>query len=707
MTTINTDFTGAQEVPYVSIPSGWVKFGTWQRLTSLGGKIRGNTFGQLVYNTYASGFRSISAPMSWGSSSTASEWALAFLNASQTGFSAIVKNSSITLRKEVAGVGGATIATLTTTNTADANFTLEFDDSTGGITFKKAGVSVLTGTYTDTPNLFPAIQSYINGNAQSFSTTVIQYAGVQTVTSINGGSPITASQSTVSAVTTGFGGLPTSITTNAAGVTCSDITGTTNAPSWTQTVRTDGAVFPKSGTTVNFTFVNGSESASKTQVINKDATETEITVNTPVLDDDTYAFSAIKTATGRTAVNGDIAYVSFPPAMLTNGVNTLTPAEAFLPNGEINCYNAGTFTLWVWTLATGVNYRYDITVSEAAADTTPDAFTFGSATNANLNTDTTGPTQATIAGVTAGVDILATPDSGLSYRFKTSSGGTFGSWLTTASNVQLGYVIEAKLTSSSSYNTLRTLGLNVGGTVGQLSVTTRAADTTPSPFSFGSRSNVQLSTVTPSLVQVTVAGVDGGIDISAAASGGLSYRVSTDGGATFGAWTTSTTNVRLGHVIEARVTSSSSYNTAVVGTLTIGGVAGTFTVTTRVSDTAPDDFSFESVRHVTPTAVITSPTTVTVAGVDAGLDIATTASGGLEYRFNSGAGYGAWTTGSSNVRLGYLVQVRLAAPATAGQTATGTLTMGGVSGTFSVTAGSSSGVAEDTLGMATLKMEPL
>lgn len=202
-------------------------------------------------------------------------------------------------------------------------------------------------------------------SAATISSLVSGYTPAQTVTSINGGSPITSSQSAVAAITTGFSGLPTTITTNATGVTCGTISGTTNAPTWMQTVRTDGAVFPKSGTVVTYTFTKSAETASGTQTINKDTDQTAVIVASPINDDTTCLFGAIFAVTGRSAANLDEVYHAIPAPMLTNGIDTILPADAIAPDGTMQFYNAGTFPCWIWTAATGINYYYLVTITES------------------------------------------------------------------------------------------------------------------------------------------------------------------------------------------------------------------------------------------------------------------------------------------------------------------------------------------------------
>jgi hypothetical protein len=115
--------------------------------------------------------------------------------------------------------------------------------------------------------------------------------------------------------------------------------------------------------------------------------------------------------------------------------------------------------------------------------------------------------------------------------------------------------------------------------------TTSQVDTTPNAFSFTSQTGVALSAVTASNA-ITVQGVDAGVDIPISIANG-EYSVSTDSGATWGAWTATATNVRLNYQIRVRHTDSATHATDTVTTLTIGGVVGTFTSTTLADTVDP------------------------------------------------------------------------------------------------------------------------
>lgn len=106
-------------------------------------------------------------------------------------------------------------------------------------------------------------------------------------------------------------------------------------------------------------------------------------------------------------------------------------------------------------------------------------------------------------------------------------------------------------------------------------------DTTPDAFSFTDQTGVEPESVDESNA-ITITGVDAGEDIAVTITGGQ-YAVSTDGGSSFGGWTSAGTNVQLNDQIKVRNTASSEFSTAANTTLTAGGVSDTFTRTTRAA----------------------------------------------------------------------------------------------------------------------------
>lgn len=184
---------------------------------------------------------------------------------------------------------------------------------------------------------------------------VVTVATGATVTSINSGTPITAGKTTIPSTSTGFTGLPISITTNASGVTCSNIGGSVNAATFDISDRVDGGLYPKSGTSVTFTFTNGSESGALAQSVVKKANETTVAISSPLFIANTIP-QAILSQTGRTVATGDDFY------------HTTYDDLVITASGDYTVSSAGTFDLWLWVSSgadAGKMFFYSVTVTES------------------------------------------------------------------------------------------------------------------------------------------------------------------------------------------------------------------------------------------------------------------------------------------------------------------------------------------------------
>ena len=345
----------------ITAPAGWtIVNGFLKRWIAYGaGEINGDAFGQMTFDTYSAGLRTISAPMRWNSSGATSEWGFCAINGSLTGFSLIVKNTSTTLRKEVAGAGGANIATLSTTNTANATFSMDFNDSTGAITVKKDGATVLTGTYTDTPNLKLGIRSFNAYPAQSYASVTIDYTPAQEITSINGGSSITVGQTGIAIVASGFTAKPTAVTatyaSGAKSITATvDSGGTATNFNISIQDRIEAEDWPLNGDTLTFTFTYLSESASGTQTLVKKADEVVLTVSGGITSDPA-TWTYWLNDDGFTVEGGEHVYDPYGDLVLT-------------ADGGGSATDAGTFTSW-FRPATGTGagnvYAYTWVITEA------------------------------------------------------------------------------------------------------------------------------------------------------------------------------------------------------------------------------------------------------------------------------------------------------------------------------------------------------
>lgn len=165
--------------------------------------------------------------------------------------------------------------------------------------------------------------------------------------------------------------------------------------------------------------------------------------------------------------------------------------------------------------------------------------------------------------------------------------------------------------------------------------------------------------------------------------GTVSYSIS-NGGAS---WLTATiTNSSTGaYSLQASSFSTvgGTRSTTVTYTLTTQfgyQVAKTFTVEQSgpSTDTTPNAFTFTDVFNATQGQTYTS--TVTITGINTGTTLSFTGTTGADYRINSGS----YTTSNQTVNNNDTVTVRITAASSAGVGRTGTVSIGGVSDTFSV-----------------------
>jgi YD repeat-containing protein len=252
------------------------------------------------------------------------------------------------------------------------------------------------------------------------------------------------------------------------------------------------------------------------------------------------------------------------------------------------------------------------------------------------------------------------------------SGGQYridgGSWRTAAGTVSAGQTVQVQVQASTTPGASQTATLTVGGVVDTFEVTTAAADTTPNAFDLGAPVTASASAWAASGV-VTIDGINAASPISI--SGGQ-YRVNG------GTWTSAAGTISNGQTVQVQVQASATPGASQTATLNVGGVTDTFQVTTAAVDTTPDAYDLGAPVSAA-SGTWSDSATVTIAGITAASPVAV--SGG-QYRINGGA----WTASNGSISNGQTIQVRVQAPATGGAAQTATLTVGGVSDTFQVTA---------------------
>ncbi|UZJ44180.1 hypothetical protein OOT55_16190 [Marinimicrobium sp. C6131] len=206
---------------------------------------------------------------------------------------------------------------------------------------------------------------------------------------------------------------------------------------------------------------------------------------------------------------------------------------------------------------------------------------------------------------------------------------------------------ESSISSSSS-----------SSSVSSSSSSSQPADLEPAPFSFEPQVDVEPGATLTSNT-ITVGGIDAATTISVA---GGQYSI--DGGA----YTDADGEVDLGDEVRVQVTASGNFSTEASATLTIGGISGTFTVTTEAEDTTPNAFGFAPQEDLDPETEVTSDE-VEISGINT--PVAVNITGG-EYRVNGGE----FTTEAGELQPGDAVSLRAVTLSGPDQTREVTITIG-------------------------------
>jgi len=270
------------------------------------------------------------------------------------------------------------------------------------------------------------------------------------------------------------------------------------------------------------------------------------------------------------------------------------------PDGMIGSCNAPCSSIVIPGLTNGITYTFTVRAINslgASGNSTP--------SNSVIPVSQSSlPDAPTIVSAMAGggnATVSFTPptsDGGnaiFMYSAVSNPGGFKGACLAPCSSIEV-----SGLTSGTAY--IFTINAINGVGTGPSSLPSSPVtpfDTTPNAFTFTNQTNAELGTVVTSNT-ITVSGIDA---VSPIAIDGGSYAING------GAYTSGSGSVTNGQSITVRVTSSGSHATPVNATVTIGGVSGTFSVTTKAAPSA-QSISF----GLAPTLSVGGTGTVTATG---------------------------------------------------------------------------------------------
>jgi hypothetical protein len=362
---------------------------------------------------------------------------------------------------------------------------------------------------------------------------------------------------------------------------------------------------------------------------------------------DAFAFASLTGQPGDTVV-------AAAPVRLT-GFNT--PIAVSADGGAEVTTDGGTRAVVV--TAGGVSTTWAVGV----VDQIPDAFAFLDRMGEDANemavsepvvpTGYNAPTPISVAGASAPAISVG------------------GSPFTPATVIALEQSVVVRLATTPTSFTTRTATVTIGGVSVAWTVATGGIDTTPDPFAIAALTNQTPNAIAVS-AQVLLTGFDASLTLSASGDGGP--QVSVDDGATWA----SSRRLRPGQAFRVRLTAGAGGTTATT-VVDAGGVAAAWTVTTRLSGTAPNAFAIAALANQPGNTVVerafvapegyTDPTTISVSG--AGAPEVSVANG-------------PWTT-AATIAPGQSFRVRMTSPAPDGLTRTATVAVGGVSAGRSVT----------------------
>ena len=226
--------------------------------------------------------------------------------------------------------------------------------------------------------------------------------------------------------------------------------------------------------------------------------------------------------------------------------------------------------------------------SAPSIDTTPEAFSFSPLDN-QLRSEEVISNSVTITGINSATTIAITNGQyAIGEAAFTEAAGT----------ITNGQSVKVKLTASENTFTETTATLTVGGVSASFTVKTQP-DIKPDTFSFTPAENVEPASVNTS-DKVLLSGFDIAVPITIE---GGEYALDD------GEFTTADGEVEPGQSVTVRTTASEALTETVEAVVTIGGVAGTYVVTTLADTTAPTaEFMFP------PPASMTESPTIYIRG---------------------------------------------------------------------------------------------
>src|SRR5690606_22431244 len=245
--------------------------------------------------------------------------------------------------------------------------------------------------------------------------------------------------------------------------------------------------------------IGGVSAAFKVTTESEDATPTAFTsapvtgaaLNT-VVESAAITVSGINTPTPISITGGTYAVDGGAWTNVATVVNGATVRVRVTSSANFETTTTATLTIG------GVSAPFSVTTSAlAAADTTPDAFSFAAVTGANLDALISSD-PVTISGINAPAAVTIT---GGEYAIND------GAWASEPGSISAGQAIRVRVQSSDAFETETSATVTVGGVDAIFSITTAPEDTTPDAFTFTAVTSAERDVMVTSNA-ITVAGIN-------------------------------------------------------------------------------------------------------------------------------------------------------------------------------------------------------
>lgn len=329
----------------------------------------------------------------------------------------------------------------------------------------------------------------------------------------------------------------------------------------------------------------------------------------------------------------------------TSGVASQSVLPASL---EVRRYQAGS-----WSQIDTYNF--------ALTDATPDAYSIPDVVDAELSTP-----YISVPVTPAGYNIPVTISiSGGEYSI---NGAVF---LSTSGTINPGESFRVRVTSSAGYNAATTAVVTIGGVASSYIVTTKQIVLDVNPFSIPEALAAPINTGIES-APITATGYNTVVPISI-----INGTYSINGAA----FTSATGTLAPGASVIVKGTSSTQYDTSINVILTIGDQSAIFLITTEAAILIPNSFSFPSKTNVAISLSGVTSDPIAITGINSSVNVFVTGSASAQYSKNDGE----WTGSPGLAVAGDIFKVRVNSSDSYATTTSASLTVGGVTATFSVT----------------------